>query len=497
MDFRTQELAANNVVGKLGMVFKKTNPIDAILSLLPPTAINLALSDGGTLVDEAATAAASVVRLAKAMLWYAGGDPLVLDLSGAGLVTTALDQSSVHFDLNNDFFSERTGWLTGSNEGFLVFDKNGNGTIDDATELFGTFTGSGFADLAQYDSNHDGVIDANDTVWSKLQVWIDANNDGVSEAGELHSLADLGIASISLNSVALGGETAGGATLQAAASFTRTDGTTSAIYETIFATDQTDTIYRGEGGQPAWAASAAPIDVKGFGRVTNLAVATASDFDLAALLAQRAAEMTTPDLRTLVAAAGDVLGQWGETLNLTRELTPVLLGEDASGNIVLLDRADYVEDSSGGYWTLHSGAPVLDAQGNAIARPTEEQVLAQATERRVKENPTYAAADKFFEGGDDFRSLEMADRENQYREVRCGSKISFDPACSAAGAAINAAICKAPHVAMIVRTTNPPGPKPKMKTPCLRNYSVLLPGCGPAHFTRASATALLNEFPVR
>ena len=377
--FQDLSLAANSLVGKLGMVFKKTNPIAAILSLLPPTAITFALSGGGTLVDETATAAASVIRSAKALLWYAGGDPLVLDLSGAGLVTTALDVSGVHFDLNNDFFSERTGWLTGTDEGFLVLDKNGNGTIDDASELFGSFTGSGFADLAQYDSNHDGVIDANDAIWSKLQVWIDANNDGVTEAGELHSLTDLGIASISLNSVALGGETAGGATLRAASNFTRTDGTTGAVYETIFATDQTDTIYRGEGGQPAWAKATTPIDVKGFGQVTNLAVATANDFDLAALLAQRAAAMTTPDLRTLVTEAGDVLGQWGETLNLTRELTPVLLGQDASGNVVLLDRAVYVEDASGGYWTLHSGAPVLDAQGNVIARPTEEQVLAQAT----------------------------------------------------------------------------------------------------------------------
>jgi hypothetical protein len=40
-----------------------------------------------------------------------GGDPLVLDLTGHGLNTTSLDGSQVHFDLNNDFFSERTGWI--------------------------------------------------------------------------------------------------------------------------------------------------------------------------------------------------------------------------------------------------------------------------------------------------------------------------------------------------------------------------------------------------
>ena len=75
---------------------------------------------------------------------------------------------------------------------------------------------------------------------------------------------------------------------------------------------------------------------------------------LATLLAARASAMavaphTAPDLRTLVTQAGDVLGTWGETQPLTRELTAVLLGTDASGTAVLLDRAVYVEDASGGY----------------------------------------------------------------------------------------------------------------------------------------------------
>jgi hypothetical protein len=66
---------------------------------------------------------------------------------------------------------------------------------------------------------------------------------------------------------------------------------------------------------------------------------------------------------------------WGETLNLTRELTPVLLSADGK---TLIDHAVYVEDGAGGYWTLASGNAVQDAQGNTIARPTMEQVLAQA-----------------------------------------------------------------------------------------------------------------------
>ena len=58
-------------------------------------------------------------------------------------------------------WDRRTGRLSGY-DGFLTLDKNDNGAVDDATELFGTFTGSGFADLAAYDSNHAGKIDASD-----------------------------------------------------------------------------------------------------------------------------------------------------------------------------------------------------------------------------------------------------------------------------------------------------------------------------------------------
>ena len=88
--------------------------------------------------------------------------------------------------------------------------------------------------------------------------------------------------------------------------------------------------------------------------------------------------MTTPKLKTLVQQVGDVLGHWGETLDQTRELTPVLLGTDANGKTVLVDRAVYVEDATGGYWTLASGNPINDpVTGQAIARPTFTNVLQQ------------------------------------------------------------------------------------------------------------------------
>jgi hypothetical protein len=357
--------------GTFGMVFKKANPLWEVLAFLPDTAISVGLTGGGNafgpLIDILFTASASLVRSAKANSWSTGGDPLVLDLTGRGLNSTSLGGSQVHFDLNNDFFSERTGWI-GAGAGLLALDKNGNSKIDDVTELFGSYTGSGLGDLATYDLNHDGKIDSADQVFSKLRVWQDANGDGVTDAGELQSLSQLGIASISLNGQAVNGTTPQGTEIRTYSTFTRTDGTTSGVYDAVFGNDQTDTVYRGESGQAAWAGAHA-IDVKGFGRITNLAVATANDFDLAELVASRSAAMINPDLHTLAVQAGNVLGAWGASLNLSRELTPVLTSADGK---TLIDRAIYVEDATGGYYTLKSGAAVLDAQGAVIARPSND-----------------------------------------------------------------------------------------------------------------------------
>ena len=72
------------------------------------------------------------------------------------------------------------------------------GLIDNVTELFGNQNVSGFAMLAAYDLNADGKIDAADAIFSQLRVWRDADQDGVTDAGELSTLAELGIVSISL-----------------------------------------------------------------------------------------------------------------------------------------------------------------------------------------------------------------------------------------------------------------------------------------------------------
>ncbi|MGE3612535.1 MAG: hypothetical protein AB7G20_03490 [Sulfurimonas sp.] len=132
--------------------------------------------------------------------------PLVLDLNGNGINSTRLNESTVYFDMDGDGFKERTAWVE-NGDGLLVLDKNDNGTIDNGGELFGNFTAladgnsadDGFSALLQYDENKDGKIDKNDAIYNQLNVWVDANQDGITDAGELKTLSQTGVASVNLN----------------------------------------------------------------------------------------------------------------------------------------------------------------------------------------------------------------------------------------------------------------------------------------------------------
>ncbi len=109
--------------------------------------------------------------------------PIVLDLNGDGVTTTALT-SGAYFDHAGDGFAEQTAWVS-PEDGLLVRDLNHNGTIDTGAELFGNNTklangqkaANGFLALADLDTNKDGKIDASDTAFSELQVWKDANGE--------------------------------------------------------------------------------------------------------------------------------------------------------------------------------------------------------------------------------------------------------------------------------------------------------------------------------
>ncbi|MCJ8168884.1 hypothetical protein [Atopomonas sediminilitoris] len=121
-------------------------------------------------------------------------DPLVLDLAGNGFSTRGLAQA-VRFDLDADGHSEAVS-LSNADDALLALDRNNNGRIDNGRELFGDQNGAahGFAELAKYDDNADGQIDANDRVYSNLLL-VQFDEQGRQR---ISGLAEQGIRSISL-----------------------------------------------------------------------------------------------------------------------------------------------------------------------------------------------------------------------------------------------------------------------------------------------------------
>ena len=106
-----------------------------------------------------------------------------------------------------------------------------------AAPLRGQFRGNFLhAALSALDSNHDGHINAKDTDFSKLQVWVDANHDGKTDAGELKTLADLGIADLNLGATK-GTDVDHGNLIGLVSSYTKSDGSTHEMSDVWFTKD--------------------------------------------------------------------------------------------------------------------------------------------------------------------------------------------------------------------------------------------------------------------
>lgn len=120
-------------------------------------------------------------------------DPLVINFDGKA---AELSGKCFSFDLDCDGQSESIAALA-SGSAYLAFDANDDGQINDGSELFGTKSGNGFADLARFDLDGNRWIDENDDVFARLRVWA-PDNDG---KGALNTLAQRGVGALYLDSV--------------------------------------------------------------------------------------------------------------------------------------------------------------------------------------------------------------------------------------------------------------------------------------------------------
>jgi len=170
--------------------------------------------------------------------------PIMLDLDGDGLELVDSETSTIQFDMDEDGIKDRTGWI-GADDGMLVLDRNHNGTIDDINEIsFADDSAGAISDLEglrAFDTNANGLFDAGDQQFAEFRIWQDANQDGVSQADELRSLAERGVVSISLNFTPTGQSLDGAGNITySTTEFFRADGTTGAVGDVFLSFDPSD-----------------------------------------------------------------------------------------------------------------------------------------------------------------------------------------------------------------------------------------------------------------
>lgn len=120
-------------------------------------------------------------------------DPLVINFRNS---SAQLGDRNYAFDIDMDGSPENIAF-TAEGSGFLVWDRNENGLVDDGSELFGPRTGNGFEELAELDLDGNGWIDENDPIYEKLRIWTVDENGGK----QLITLGQVGVGAIYLGHI--------------------------------------------------------------------------------------------------------------------------------------------------------------------------------------------------------------------------------------------------------------------------------------------------------
>ena len=219
-------------------------------------------------------------------------DPLALDLNGNGIETLAANgHDGAMFDHERSGIRTATGWVHG-NDGILVYDRNGDGKINDGGEIFGDNTllkngktaAHGFEAAADLDDNGDGKLDAADSAFGKLGVWRDLNHNGISEEGEIFALKDLRIKSLNLGYTQADKDLGNGNTLAEVGSYTDEDGNEHIMGDLRLSADRLHSRY--SNSIPLTDEQQQEVNLRGSGRLRDLREAAAQSSELAEVLQQ-------------------------------------------------------------------------------------------------------------------------------------------------------------------------------------------------------------------
>ena len=313
--------------------------------------------------------------------------PIIIDMNGDGVKTTAQGKHT-YFDHDGNGFAENTGWVD-SNDALLVLDRNQNGLIDDGKELFGSNTllssgkkaQNGFEALAEFDENRDGVIDAADSVWSRLQLWQDKNQNGLVDEGELLSLSNTQITAIGLNYLKGDKKDENGHEHREISQVTWADGHQTDATDVWFKVDKGDTFNT---DNLAIDKDIAKLPyIQGFGNVSDLHTAMQKD----AVLKEMVKAYLTADTKTRESLLNNLIYRWTGS----EQIDPVSRGKyiDDARKLVTLENltgSDFL-----GTWCWgeidsdpHSkAAPILIAEFNKFAEYVSASLLAEGVYKEL------------------------------------------------------------------------------------------------------------------
>ncbi len=165
--------------------------------------------------------------------------PILIDLNGDGVELVSLDESTAFFDYDADSYQENLGWV-GPEDGILAIDLDGDQMVTQAAEfVFADQTDNpDDTDLAAfsalYDSNMDGVFNAEDAAFTQAGIWQDYNQNGQADAGEFHGLSTHNISAINLTSDAVRREVDGNI-IHGTGSYVMADGSEGELLDVSFA----------------------------------------------------------------------------------------------------------------------------------------------------------------------------------------------------------------------------------------------------------------------
>ena len=217
-------------------------------------------------------------------------DPLTLDLDGDGIETVASNgHKGALFDHSNDGIRTATGWV-GKDDGLLVYDRNGDGVVNNGSELFGDNTplkngeraANGYQALAELDDNGDGKVDAADSAFAKLRVWRDLNQDGISQEGELLTLNEAKVKALNLANKNTDRDLGNGNSLAEEGTYTDSDGNEKQMGDLNLTADHFHS--RFSDSLPLTDEQQQAPNLRGSGRVRDLHEAAAQSPDVAAAL---------------------------------------------------------------------------------------------------------------------------------------------------------------------------------------------------------------------